>query len=102
MARTNDPHSASAQFFLNTVDNAFLDHRAKDPRNWGYCVFGRVVEGLETVDQIKAVKTGVAPNGMSDVPRTAVEILSAKVEGGAPAQPAKKASAAPAKKQAVK
>jgi cyclophilin family peptidyl-prolyl cis-trans isomerase len=100
MARTNDPHSASAQFFVNTVDNAFLDHRAKDPRNWGYCVFGRVVEGMETVEAIKAVKTGVAPNGMSDVPRSPVEILGAKVEGAA--APAKKAAAKAPRKQAAK
>lgn len=58
MARTNDPHSATAQFFVNVADNAFLDHRARDANGWGYCVFGRVVAGTEVVDRIKAVPTG--------------------------------------------
>jgi len=58
MARTQDPHSATAQFFINTVDNVFLDHRAPTPRDWGYAVFGRVVEGMDTVDRISGVATG--------------------------------------------
>src|SRR5688572_23644375 len=58
MARTGDPHSATAQFFVNVVDNGFLDHQAKDERGWGYTVFGRVIEGMDVVDKIKAVKTG--------------------------------------------
>ena len=58
MARTNDPHSATAQFFINVADNAFLDHTAPTPQGWGYAVFGEVVEGQEVVDAIKAVKTG--------------------------------------------
>ena len=58
MARTSDPHSASAQFFINTVDNGFLDHTAKSPQGWGYAVFGRVVEGTDVVDRIEAVRTG--------------------------------------------
>ena len=58
MARTNDPHSATAQFFINVADNAFLDHRARDAGGWGYCVFGRVVGGTDVVDRIKAVPTG--------------------------------------------
>lgn len=96
MARTMDPNSASAQFFVNTVDNPFLDHRSKDPRGWGYCVFGRVVEGMETVDKIKDVPTGMAPNGMRDVPRTPVVITSAKELGGtAAAGPKAKAKAKP-------
>ncbi len=57
MARTMDPHSASAQFFVNTVDNDFLDHRSKDTRGWGYAVFGRVVEGMDVVDAITKVAT---------------------------------------------
>ncbi|MDR2051024.1 MAG: peptidyl-prolyl cis-trans isomerase [Deltaproteobacteria bacterium] len=57
MARTDDPHSATSQFFINVKDNEFLDHRAKNPRDWGYCVFGKVVEGREVVDKIKAVPT---------------------------------------------
>ncbi len=58
MARTNDPHSATAQFFINVADNAFLDHTAPTPQGWGYAVFGEVVEGREVVDAIQAVKTG--------------------------------------------
>ena len=58
MARTNDPHSASAQFFINLKDNDFLNHTAPTPQGWGYCVFGKVVEGQDVVDRIKAVKTG--------------------------------------------
>jgi len=58
MARTNDPHSATAQFFINVKDNTFLDHTAPRGDGWGYCVFGKVVEGMEVVDKIKGVKTG--------------------------------------------
>ena len=58
MARTNDPHSATAQFFINTVDNDFLDFKAPMGQGWGYCVFGEVVEGLDVVDAIRAVRTG--------------------------------------------
>ncbi|WP_353191743.1 peptidylprolyl isomerase [Pandoraea pnomenusa] len=58
MARTNDPHSATAQFFINVSDNDFLNHSAPTPQGWGYAVFGRVVEGQDIVDQIKGVKTG--------------------------------------------
>lgn len=67
MARTMDPHSATAQFFINVVDNDFLDFRSEDANGWGYCVFGEVIEGMDVVDQIKVVKTG--RNGMhQDVP----------------------------------
>ncbi|TAL55264.1 peptidylprolyl isomerase [Pandoraea sp.] len=58
MARTNDPHSATAQFFINVKDNDFLNFKAPTSSGWGYCVFGKVIEGLDVVDQIKAVKTG--------------------------------------------
>jgi len=58
MARTNDPHSATAQFFINVGDNDFLNHTAPTPQGWGYCVFGKVVEGLDVVDAIRKVKTG--------------------------------------------
>ena len=58
MARTNDPHSATAQFFINVSDNAFLDHSSPTPQGWGYAVFGEVVEGQDVVDAIKGVKTG--------------------------------------------
>ena len=79
MARTGDPHSASAQFFINTVDNAMLDHRSKsDGRSWGYAVFGRVIEGMPTVRVIEKSSThNVGPYG--DVPRSDVTIIKAEV-----------------------
>jgi len=78
MARTSDPHSATAQFFINVADNAFLDHRSRDAKGWGYCVFGRVVSGTEVVDRIKAVATG--DRGMhQNVPREDVLIERAEV-----------------------
>jgi len=58
MARTSAPHSATAQFFINVADNGFLNHTAPSAQGWGYAVFGKVVEGKEVVDKIKAVKTG--------------------------------------------
>lgn len=58
MARTNDPHSATAQFFINVVDNDFLNFRSEQQNGWGYCVFGEVVEGMDIVDKIKGVETG--------------------------------------------
>ncbi|WP_368871704.1 peptidylprolyl isomerase B [Proteus mirabilis] len=58
MARTNDPHSATAQFFINVADNDFLNFRAENANGWGYCVFAEVVEGMDVVDKIKAVSTG--------------------------------------------
>ncbi|MBI2381047.1 MAG: peptidyl-prolyl cis-trans isomerase [Gammaproteobacteria bacterium] len=67
MARTMDPHSASAQFFINVKDNHFLDHRSQTMDGWGYCVFGKVVEGMEVVNQIKAVRT-TSRGGHQDVP----------------------------------
>jgi peptidyl-prolyl cis-trans isomerase B (cyclophilin B) len=78
MARTSDPHSASAQFFINVADNEFLNHSAPTPQGWGYCVFGRVVEGTEVVDRIRQVKTG--RRGMhQDVPVEDVVIERAEV-----------------------
>jgi cyclophilin family peptidyl-prolyl cis-trans isomerase len=74
MARTGDPHSATAQFYLNTVDNVALDYPSQD--GWGYAVFGKVIEGMEAVDAIEEVATG-RRNGMGDVPREAVVIQSA-------------------------
>jgi peptidyl-prolyl cis-trans isomerase B (cyclophilin B) len=64
MARTSDPHSASAQFFINTVDNDFLDFRAENAQGWGYAVFGRVAAGTDVVDAIESVRTG--RKGMHD------------------------------------
>ena len=58
MARTSDPHSATSQFFINVADNDFLNHTAPTAQGWGYCVFGKVVDGTDIVDQIKAVRTG--------------------------------------------
>jgi peptidyl-prolyl cis-trans isomerase B (cyclophilin B) len=58
MARTNDPHSATAQFFINTKDNGFLNHSSPSPSGWGYAVFGRVVQGMDVVDKIESVRTG--------------------------------------------
>jgi peptidyl-prolyl cis-trans isomerase B (cyclophilin B) len=74
MARTNDPHSATSQFFVNVTDNAFLDHQAKDGTGWGYAVFGRVVEGMDVVDKIKAVPTGPMGPFAKDAPRELVVI----------------------------
>ena len=73
MARTNDPHSATSQFFINLADNDFLNFTSPTPRGWGYCVFGRVAEGMEVVDKIKAVATG-ACGGHQDVPLSDVTI----------------------------
>jgi peptidyl-prolyl cis-trans isomerase B (cyclophilin B) len=78
MARTGDPHSATAQFFINVADNDFLDHRAPDANGWGYCVFGRVVEGSDVVDRIKGVPTG--NRGMhQNVPKQDVVIERAEI-----------------------
>ena len=78
MARTSDPHSATAQFFINLVDNDFLNHRNPTPQGWGYAVFGRVVEGMDTVDRIAAVATG--SHGMfQDVPKDTVVIQKARI-----------------------
>jgi len=76
MARTADPHSASAQFFINLKDNDFLNHTEKDLQGWGYCVFGKVSEGMEVVDAIAKVKTN-AQGTHDDVPTDMVLITSA-------------------------
>ncbi len=78
MARTNDPHSATAQFFINVADNAFLNHTAISAQGWGYAVFGKVVAGTEVVDKIKAVKTG-RKGFHDDVPNDDVVIEKAVV-----------------------
>lgn len=79
MARTMDPHSATAQFFINVVDNDYLNFRSADANGYGYCVFAKVVDGMDVVDQIKAVKTG--RSGMhSDVPVEDVIIENVTVE----------------------
>lgn len=78
MARTSDPHSASAQFFINTADNDFLNHTAPTAQGWGYCVFGKVTAGTEVVDKIGKVKTGNS-GFHQDVPVDDVVIKKAKV-----------------------
>ena len=79
MARTNDPHSATAQFFINVNDNDFLNHSSPTPQGWGYAVFGKVVEGQDVVDKIKGVKTGNA-GFHQDVPADDVVIEKVTVE----------------------
>ena len=79
MARTSDPHSATAQFFNNVNDNTFLDFKSETSQGWGYCVFGEVVEGMDVVEKIKGVATG--NRGMhQDVPLEAVIIQSVSVK----------------------
>ena len=80
MARTGDPHSATAQFFINVADNEFLDHKGPSPQGWGYAVFGKVVEGAAVVDKIKGVKTG-SKGGHQDVPVEDVVIQKAEAVG---------------------
>ena len=77
MARTSDPHSATAQFFINHVDNDFLNYSERSTRGWGYCVFGRVTNGMKTVDAIADVFT-TRVNGMKNVPEETVIITNAK------------------------
>ena len=78
MARTSDPHSATAQFFINVADNDFLNFKAPNANGWGYCVFGKVVDGSDVVDKIKAVKTG-SSGFHQDVPKEDVIIERAEV-----------------------
>jgi peptidyl-prolyl cis-trans isomerase B (cyclophilin B) len=78
MARTNDPHSATSQFFINVVDNAFLNFSAPTSQGWGYAVFGEVSEGMDVVDAIRQVKTG-SSGFHQDVPKEDVTIISATI-----------------------
>ena len=78
MARTSDPHSATAQFFINTVDNDFLDFKSPSGQGWGYCVFGEVTEGMDVVDKIRAVATG-NKGFHQDVPKEDVVIEKAAI-----------------------
>lgn len=78
MARTNDPHSATAQFFINVKDNSFLDYSAPNSQGYGYCVFGKVIEGMDVVDAIRKVATG-NKSGFQDVPKEDVIITKAEV-----------------------
>ncbi len=79
MARTNDPHSATAQFFINHNDNDFLNHTAPSGAGWGYCVFAKVTDGMDVVDAIAAVSTGHV-DGHADVPTEAVTINKVTAE----------------------
>ena len=88
MARTSDPHSATAQFFINVVDNTFLNHRAPSGRGWGYTVFGAVTEGMDVVDKIRRVPTGPGGPFRKDVPRSAVIIEKATLESEPTEEPA--------------
>lgn len=76
MARTSDPHSATAQFFINVKDNDFLNHSGKNSQGWGYCVFGKVTEGMDVVNKIKVVKTGA-----QDVPQETITIERVSIAG---------------------
>lgn len=78
MARTNDPHSATAQFFVNVKDNAFLDHSGKNAAGWGYAVFGEVKSGMDVIDKIVSVPTGSKGTFSKDAPLTNVVIKSAR------------------------
>jgi peptidyl-prolyl cis-trans isomerase B (cyclophilin B) len=78
MARTMEPHSASAQFFINVADNGFLNHSAKTVQGWGYAVFGKVTEGTDVVDKIKGVST-TTKSGHQDVPAEDVIIEKAEI-----------------------
>ena len=78
MARTSVPDSASSQFFINVGDNAFLNHTAKNASGWGYCVFGKVIAGMDVVDKIRAVKT-TSKAGHQDVPAEPVIIIKASL-----------------------
>ena len=80
MARTSEPHSASSQFFINLKDNDFLDHRAPNSQGWGYCVFGRVVEGMDIVSAIAKVAT-TSRRGHQDVPDQDVIIEKVEIVG---------------------
>ena len=79
MARTGDPHSATAQFFINTVDNGFLDYQSPTPRGWGYTVFGKVTSGMDIVDRIQRLPTGSGGPFRTDVPRETVLIKQARL-----------------------
>jgi len=79
MARTNDPHSATAQFFINVVNNGFLDYKSATSRGWGYAVFGKVVQGLDVIEKIRKVPTGPGGQFPRDVPKSAVIMESVTV-----------------------
>lgn len=81
MARTSDPHSATAQFFINVKDNDFLDHSSPTPRGWGYAVFGKVIKGMGVVEKIRNVETGSKGPFRQDVPQTTIVIEKVEIVG---------------------
>ena len=90
MARTNDPHSASTQFFINVVDNPFLNHTSKTPRGWGYAVFGHVIKGMNVVDKIRNIRTGPGGPFPNNLPVKTVLIHKATIIGEKPVSTNKK------------
>lgn len=87
MARTGEPHSATAQFFINVNDNHFLNYTESTPRGWGYAVFGKVIKGVEVVDKIKSVETGQGGPFKKDVPLTPIIIEKVSLEEAKPEKP---------------
>jgi len=87
MARTADPDSATSQFFINVVDNPFLDYTASNSKGWGYTVFGKMIKGMEVVDKIREVKTGAGGRFWSDVPQEPIIIKKVSVVSEKPIQP---------------
>lgn len=86
MARTPEPHSATAQFFINVADNDFLNHQNKTPRGWGYTVFGKVIRGMDVVEKIKQIPTGAGGPFQRDVPKSPAVIMSiSRVQSTQPA-----------------
>ena len=81
MARTSDPNSATSQFFINLVNNDFLDHKGKDAAGWGYAVFAEITSGIEVIDRIAGIPT-TSFNGMQDVPTTPITINNVSLLSG--------------------
>ena len=98
MARTPEPNSASAQFFINVADNTFLNHQNKTPRGFGYAVFGKVIKGMDVVEKIRTMKTGAAGPFPTDVPQTPVIIQGMTHNNKSKAATSDKASDIPANK----
>ncbi|HEX5057691.1 MAG TPA: peptidylprolyl isomerase [Gammaproteobacteria bacterium] len=101
MARTSDPHSATAQFFINVVDNDFLNYRSSDPQGWGYCVYGKVIDGMKVADEIARIPTGSGGSFPTDVPQKPVVIEAVKRIATPAASSPKKSKQAPAKPEAT-
>jgi len=102
MARSNDPHSATSQFFFNVKDNKFLDYQSSTPAGWGYCVFGKVIDGMEVIEKISQVPTDAAGPFRRDVPQTQVIIEAMKVEYISIPQSENNSSESPVKEKSKK